>query len=88
MMVEPSEVTDMDLYLMQHGHATTEAEDPERPLTDAGRAAVRITGIAHFARPGPLGIVRPMALHVVRPTTLSVVRPGALSAEHFLDKVA
>ncbi len=31
----------MDLYLMQHGQATTEAEDPERPLTDAGRAAVR-----------------------------------------------
>src|ERR1700716_1202567 len=41
MMVEPSEVTDMDLYLMQHGQATTETEDPERPLTDAGRAAVQ-----------------------------------------------
>jgi phosphohistidine phosphatase len=39
--VEPSEVTDMDLYLMQHGQATTETEDPERPLTDAGRAAVQ-----------------------------------------------
>ena len=23
----------MDLYLMQHGQATTETEDPERPLT-------------------------------------------------------
>jgi phosphohistidine phosphatase len=31
----------MDLYLMQHGQATTETEDPERPLTDAGRAAVQ-----------------------------------------------
>ena len=41
MMVEPSEVTDMDLYLMQHGQSTTETEDPERPLTDAGRAAVQ-----------------------------------------------
>jgi phosphohistidine phosphatase len=41
MMVEPSEVTDMDLYLMQHGQATTETADPERPLTDAGRAAVQ-----------------------------------------------
>ncbi len=41
MMVETSEVTEMDLYLMQHGQATTEAEDPERPLTDAGRAAVQ-----------------------------------------------
>jgi phosphohistidine phosphatase len=41
MMVKPSEVTDMDLYLMQHGQATTETEDPERPLTDARRAAVQ-----------------------------------------------
>ena len=31
----------MDLYLMQHGQATTAAENPERPLTDAGRAAVQ-----------------------------------------------
>ena len=31
----------MDLYLMQHGQAATEADDPERPLTDAGRAAVQ-----------------------------------------------
>jgi phosphohistidine phosphatase len=40
-MVKPSEVTDMDLYLMQHGQATTETEDPDRPLTDAGRASVQ-----------------------------------------------
>jgi phosphohistidine phosphatase len=30
----------MDLYLMQHGEATAETEDPARPLTDAGREAV------------------------------------------------
>jgi phosphohistidine phosphatase len=30
----------MDLYLMQHGEATPEADDPARPLTRAGRAAV------------------------------------------------
>jgi hypothetical protein len=50
--------------------------------------ALRTTGIARFARPGPLGIVRPMALRAVRPGALRVVRPGALSAEHLLDKVA
>jgi phosphohistidine phosphatase len=33
-------VDDMDLYLMQHGEATAEAEDPARPLTPAGRATV------------------------------------------------
>ena len=31
-----SEVADIDLYLMQHGQATTETENPERFLTDAG----------------------------------------------------
>lgn len=28
------------LFLMQHGEATSEQEDPERPLTSGGRAAV------------------------------------------------
>jgi hypothetical protein len=31
----------MDLYFMQHGAATSEAENPERPLTQAGQAAVQ-----------------------------------------------
>ena len=31
----------MDLYLMQHGEAVAEDVDPARPLTEAGRAAVR-----------------------------------------------
>lgn len=35
----------MDVYLMQHGVAKTREEDPERPLTDEGRAAVeRVAG--------------------------------------------
>ena len=37
----------MELYLMRHGEATSEEEDPRRPLTDAGRAAVeRIVRLA------------------------------------------
>ncbi len=36
---------DLDVYLMQHGLAKTREEDPERPLTDEGRAAVeRVAG--------------------------------------------
>ena len=31
----------MDLYLVQHGEAKSEAEDPERPLTDQGIETVR-----------------------------------------------
>jgi phosphohistidine phosphatase len=50
MMESAPEVTTMDLYLMQHGQATPEAENPERPLTDAGRAAVRrVAARAHAA---------------------------------------
>jgi phosphohistidine phosphatase len=30
----------MDVYLMRHGEARSEQEDPDRPLTEAGRAAV------------------------------------------------
>lgn len=30
----------MKLYLMQHGEAKTQEEDPERPLTDRGKAEV------------------------------------------------
>ncbi len=31
----------MDLFLVQHGEAKSEAEDPERPLTDRGTETVR-----------------------------------------------
>jgi phosphohistidine phosphatase len=41
MMERASEVSAMDLYLMQHGQATSDAENLERPLTDAGQAAVQ-----------------------------------------------
>ena len=31
----------MELYLVQHGEAKPESEDPERPLTDRGEETVR-----------------------------------------------
>jgi phosphohistidine phosphatase len=34
------EVSPMDVYLMQHGEAWPEQANPDRPLTDAGRATV------------------------------------------------
>ena len=40
----------MALYLMQHGEATTEAENAGRPLTETGRAAVeRVAARANAA---------------------------------------
>jgi phosphohistidine phosphatase len=37
----------MELYLMQHGEARAKEEDPDRPLTDKGRASVE--GVARRA---------------------------------------
>ncbi len=31
---------DMELFLVQHGEAKSETEDPERPLTDRGAETV------------------------------------------------
>ena len=59
MMVEPSEVTDMDLYLMQHGQARPKqriASDPSRmpverrcsvSLKEPGLLTVGISGCLH-----------------------------------------
>ena len=46
----------MDIYLMQHGEAAAEADDPARPLTDAGRAAV--TRVAFRAQMAGVSIDR------------------------------
>ncbi|MCS6951449.1 MAG: phosphohistidine phosphatase SixA [Bryobacterales bacterium] len=41
----------MELYLVQHGPAKSEAEDPQRPLTEEGRRVVERMA-AHLARLG------------------------------------
>lgn len=49
----------MFVYLMQHGEAKPEQEDPARPLSDRGRDAVQRVG-ACVAR---AGMLRPQALY-------------------------
>jgi phosphohistidine phosphatase len=46
----------MELYLVQHGPAKSETEDPERPLTDEGRRLVE--HVAAFLAPLRLRIER------------------------------
>jgi phosphohistidine phosphatase len=41
----------MQLYLVQHGAATAETDDPERPLTDEGRRTVEVVA-EHLSRMG------------------------------------
>jgi len=50
--------------------------------------AVRSSGIAHFIRQGPLGVVRSGSLVALRPRALRVVRPAASRAAHHLEQVA
>jgi phosphohistidine phosphatase len=48
----------MDLYLMQHGEAVSESEDPARPLSPRGRAEVeRVARFAARLDPG-IALVR------------------------------
>jgi phosphohistidine phosphatase len=49
----------MEVYLVQHGEAKPEEEDPERPLTDRGRAEVE--SVARYA--AGLGIDVDRILH-------------------------
>jgi phosphohistidine phosphatase len=49
----------MEIYLVQHGEAKSESEDPERPLTGNGRQAVE--SVAHYI--ASLGVVVTQILH-------------------------
>ena len=43
----------MKLYLLQHGESKSESEDPERPLSEAGRKTVETVG-THLVKTGLL----------------------------------
>jgi phosphohistidine phosphatase len=49
----------MDLYLMQHGEALSAEQDPERPLTDTGRASVDLVA----TKAGAAGVRVPRCFH-------------------------
>ena len=68
----------MDLFLMQHGEALAETDDPARPLTGAGRAAVeRVAGRAQAA-----GVRVDRCLHSgkLRAEQTAMVLAGAVGA--------
>lgn len=50
----------MDVYLVQHGEALSEEQDPQRPLSDTGRAAVANVA-SYLAARGPRMIDPPIA---------------------------
>ena len=46
----------MRVYLIQHGEARSEEEDPERPLTDKGRNTVE--SVSKYIAPLGLGVTQ------------------------------
>jgi phosphohistidine phosphatase len=76
---EAREMSGMDVYLMQHGEATTEAENPDRPLTEAGRAAVQRVS----ARAGAVGVHVGVCVHSGK---LRAEQTAQLLMEHVGDR--
>jgi len=66
----------MEVYLVQHGEAKAEAEDPERPLTDHGRDEVRRVARRAVLLGSPLAEIRHSGKLRARQT-------AELMAEHF-----
>ena len=69
----------MAIYLMQHGEATTEAENAARPLTDAGRAAVE--RVAARAKTADVRIDRCVHSGKLRAEQTAEVLAAALGSE-------
>jgi len=67
----------MEVYLVQHGEAKPESEDPERPLTDKGRAEVE--SVARYV--AGLGIEVSRILHSGR---LRTKQTAEILAQHLV----
>ncbi len=65
----------MQMYLVQHGEAKAEAEDPKRPLTDRGRAEVQ-----RVARQAAL--VRLRVAEISHSGKLRALQTAEIMAEH------
>jgi len=73
----------MALYLMQHGEATTETEDPARPLTETGRAVVE--RVAARANAADVRIDRCVHSGKLRAEQTAEVLVGALGSERIIE---
>ena len=73
----------MALYLMQHGGATTEAENAARPLTETGRAAVE--RVAARAKAADVRIDRCVHSGKLRAEQTAELLVGALGRERSME---
>ena len=73
----------MALYLIQHGEAATEAENPSRPLTDTGRATVE--RVAARAKTADVRIDRCVHSGKLRAEQTAEVLVGALGSERNIE---
>jgi phosphohistidine phosphatase len=70
----------MELYLMQHGESAPESEDPARPLTEAGRAAVQL--VVARARAAGVHIERCLHSGKLRAEQTAQLLADAVGTEH------
>jgi len=75
----------MAVYLMQHGEATTEAENAARPLTETGRAVVE--RVAARANAADVRIDRCVHSGKLRAEQTADVLLGALESERIIEPV-
>ncbi|MEZ5542701.1 MAG: phosphohistidine phosphatase SixA [Pseudomonadota bacterium] len=90
----------MKLYLAQHGQALSEAEDPQRPLSEAGRAevecvaralgaaGVRVQRVWHSGKPRALQTAEILARRVMprgRVEAVTGLGPNAAVGEFIAD---
>ena len=73
----------MAVYLMQHGEATTEAENAARPLTETGRAAVE--RVAARAKAADVRIDRCVHSGKLRAEQTAEVLVGAIGSERSIE---
>jgi phosphohistidine phosphatase len=73
----------MALYLMQHGEATTDTENPARPLTDTGRAAVE--RVAARAKAADVRIDRCVHSGKLRAEQTAEMLVGALGSDRSIE---
>jgi phosphohistidine phosphatase len=67
----------MELYLVQHGEATTESDDPQRPLTERGKAEVE--KVARYAA----GLKLPVSL-ILHSGKLRAQQTAEILAQHLV----
>ena len=76
----------MDVYLVQHGQALSDEQDPQRPLSDEGRAEV--TKVAEFLGARQSRLIDPPITKVCHSGKLRARQTAEILGRHLCPDVA